>query len=175
MSTEPVLVEPAKLLILIDKQPDAYQDYLRDRWLAMVIWWDSRSDKAKRSYFSLRILVVVGGVLIPVLTAIHTIFQSHTIIAPTISIALASVGAIVAGAAAWDGVQNYGDVWREKRRAAELLKTEGWLFMNAGGQYAAAAKLADPFNRFVTEVEAMIAREVGEYLKSIDQKNDKAG
>ena len=57
---------------------------------------------------------------------------------------IAIVGAVVAGSAAWEGVANYGDTWREKRRAAELLKVEGWQF------------------------EAMVAKEVAEYLSVFD-------
>jgi len=70
---------------------------------------------------------------------------------------------VVAACTAWEGVRNYGGTWREKRRSAELRKVEGWLFLNRCGKYAPDAN-RDPFLLFVAEVEAMVAREVGEYL-----------
>lgn len=41
----------------------------------------------------------------------------------------------MAGLTAWEGVANYGEVWREKRRAAELLKVEAWQFFQLADKY----------------------------------------
>lgn len=79
------------------------------------------------------------------------------------------MGAAVAGSAAWEGVANYGEIWREKRRAAEMLKVEGWQFFQRCGKYQNDQSYAVSFPRFATEVENMIAREVGEYLAVFDQ------
>ena len=84
------------------------------------------------------------------------------------------MGAIVAGCAAWEGVANYGEIWRGKRRAAEMLKVEGWLFFQLCGKYQADGTHKKAFPRFAAEVENMIAREVGEYLGVYDQSLDHA-
>ena len=81
---------------------------------------------------------------------------------------IAVVGAIVAGCAAWEGVANYGEIWREKRRSSELLKVEGWQFLHLCGKYETDKCHSTAFPRFVSEVESMIAREVGEYLGVFD-------
>jgi hypothetical protein len=142
----------------------SHREYLKRRWIGMVMWWHTRSLKARWKYFALRALVVAGGVVIPVLTTLsmRTGWQGSA------TILIAVVGAIVAGAAAWEGVANYGEIWREKRRSAELLKVEGWQFLELCGKYALDKEYKIAFPRFVSEVESMIAREVGEYLGAFD-------
>ena len=79
-------------------------------------------------------------------------------------IAIALVGAVVAANAAWGRMANYGETWSEKRRAAELLKVEGWQFFQLCGKYDSEGSHERAFPRFVGEVENMIAGETGEYL-----------
>src|SRR5207245_611448 len=45
-----------------------YRGYLKRRWLHMVIWWHNRSVNAKWKYNTLRAILIIGGVLIPVLS-----------------------------------------------------------------------------------------------------------
>lgn len=142
----------------------SHELYLKSRWADMVMWWHTRAEGARWKYMLLRAIVVVGGVLIPVLSTISMNASYHEIG----MIATAAIGAVVAAAAAWEGVANYGEIWREKRRAAELLKVEGWQFLQLSGKYQTDGTLKVAFPRFVNEVETMIASEVGEYLKTFD-------
>src|SRR5262245_23451719 len=139
---------------------EPYSEYLKRRWVGMVMWWHNASLDARWKYFLLRGIVVAGGVLIPVLAALnmHPGWKLES------SVATAVVGAIVAGCAAWEGVANYGEIWREKRRAAELLKVEGWQFLQLCGKYQEAGDYQKAYPHFAAEVECMIAKEVGEYL-----------
>lgn len=148
----------------------SHELYLKRRWADMVIWWHSRAKDARWKYMLLRAMVVVGGVLIPVFSAITMNASYHEIG----TIATAIVGATVAAAAAWEGVANYGEVWRDKRRAAELLKVEGWQFLQLSGKYQMDDTLKTAFPLFVNEVETMVASEVGEYLKTFDPSLTKA-
>jgi hypothetical protein len=173
---EPLVTRP-ELEQFIDKIKALapYGDFLKKRWLKMVMWWHNRSVEARRKYFLLRRIIVIGGVIIPVLSALNM----NSRLAPYATIAIAMVGATVAGCAAWEGVANYGEIWREKRRAAELLKVEGWQFFQLCGKYQTQGNASDEekyreaFPRFAAEVENMIAKEVGEYLAvlgpSLDQ------
>jgi hypothetical protein len=65
-------------------------------------------------------------------------------------------------------VANYGEIWREKRRSAELLKVEGWQFFQLCGKYQADGGHKKAFPHFAAAVEEMIAREVGEYFTVFD-------
>jgi Protein of unknown function (DUF4231) len=170
---QPKLVTPQALRSVIEsvKELEPYSDFMEKRWIGMVMWWDDRSRRARLKYFRLRAVVIAGGVSIPVMTTLSLLDGWHTPMAITIAI----VGAIIAGCAAWEGIANYGETWREKRRAAELLKVEGWQFIQLCGKYEPADKTAVAkdayalaYPRFAAEVEAMIAREVGEYLAVFD-------
>jgi hypothetical protein len=149
---------------------EPYREFLKRRWVGMVIWWHNRSVEARAKYFCLRALIVVGGVLIPVLSAfsMQSGWERH------FSLLIACVGAVVAGCAAWEGVANYGETWREKRRAAELMKVEGWQFFQLCGKYQNYGSHEKAFPHFATEVENMIAKEVGEYLAAFDPSLDQA-
>lgn len=118
----------------------------------------------------LRAFIIIGGVLIPVLSTLEelTFFDKYS------GIATAVIGAIVAGCAAWEGFANYGEIWRKKRRASELLREEGWEFFQRCGDYEKHGDYHQAaFLHFAAAVENMIAKEVGEYLTvfnpSLDQ------
>lgn len=157
-----LLVSRQELEEFIDGKEDLkpYNDFLKQRWLKMVIWWHNRSVEARWKYFFFRRAVVVGGVLIPVLSTLNM----KDTFAPYAPIAIAIVGAFVAGCAAWEGIANYGEIWRGKRRSAELLKVEGWQFFQLCGKYQDDGDYKKAFPRFAAEVEDMIAKEVGEYF-----------
>jgi Protein of unknown function (DUF4231) len=146
------------------------QEYLSSRWVSMVMWWHSRSVESKWKYYALQAVIIVGGVLIPVLSALS--IQSAW--RDTFVICIAFVGALVAAAAAWEGVANHGEIWREKRRAAELLKVEGWLFLSRSGKYKESKSMAEAFPVFAEDVEKMIAGELGQYLSLFDVSLEKS-
>jgi hypothetical protein len=75
----------------------------------------------------------------------------------------AAVSLVVAASAGLEALYGWGDIWLEKRKAAELLKVEGWLFVHKAGKYK-AMNAKDRFPSFVNAVEAQIAAEVGEYV-----------
>jgi hypothetical protein len=166
-ATEAPLVSREQLESVIDSVPNLkpYAPFLKERWIGMVMWWHTRSVEARSKYFLLRAIIVVGGVAIPVLTTLgmRPGWQDDA------TVTVAFVGAILAGCAAWEGVANYGEIWREKRRSSELLKVEGWQFLQLCGKYQADGTYAAAFPRFAAEVEAMVAREVGEYLSAFDE------
>ena len=161
-TAEEPLVNRQELEKFIDGREDLqpYRDFLKQRWLKMVIWWHNRSVKARGSYFFFRGAVIIGGVLIPILSVLNM----NSAFAPYAPIAIAVVGGVVAGCAAWEGVANYGEIWRGKRRSAELLKVEGWQFFQLCGKYQADGSHKKAFPRFAAAVEDMIAKEVGEYF-----------
>jgi len=167
------LVTRADLEDLVEHIGDLapYRSFMEKRWIGMVMWWDQRSRDARWKYFTLRAVVVLGGVAIPVLSTLSLLTDWHT----SMAVATAVVGAFVAAAAAWDGIANYGETWREKRRAAELLKVEGWQFIQLCGKYEPENITLGParnyeiaYARFAAEVEQMVAKEVGVYLALFD-------
>lgn len=161
------LVDVEQLTAAIDalakELPPSLIEFMKTRWLHQVIYWDQRSRTARWKYFGLRLIMVLGGVSIPVLISLGAEDPSRRLL----TLAAAVVSAAVAAAAAWEGVANYGQIWLEKRRAAELLKVEGWLFLQRADKYAAHSRQV-AFTLFAAEVERHIAKEVGEYVASFD-------
>jgi Protein of unknown function (DUF4231) len=166
---KPFLVDFKKLETLIASMPVDEQVYLTDRWLAMVRWWEWRSNDSKRKYGWCRAIIIGGGGLTTVLTTVQLALGEHFAAPQLFPILLAITGAVVAATAAWDGIQSYGEVWRDKRRAGELLKVEGWLFLSRSGDYAQAK---DAFRLFAAKVEAMFAKEVGDYVNLFDTSKE---
>lgn len=146
------LIEDARL-------NEAQKEYLRERWLHQIRWWDSRAWGARKNYFRLRVTIVLGGVLAPFLMTAS--FSAP--IDPWLRWAAPVVSLVVAACAAIEALYSWGAIWLEKRRAAELLKVEGWLLLHNGGRYKGKTE-ADAFPEFVTEIESQIAAEVGEYI-----------
>src|SRR4051794_3765798 len=58
-----------------------FRSFIEKRWIGMVMWWDQRSRDARWKYFTLRLVVVLGGVTIPVLSTLSLLTDWHTSIA----------------------------------------------------------------------------------------------
>jgi hypothetical protein len=163
------LVNHAELQALIEKLPhldESHKHYLKTRWMHQLRWWDDRSREARTKYFRYRAAIIVCGVAIPVISGLPDAWNLGN--GPKVFVAL--LGAIVAGCSAWEGVANYGEVWREKRRAAELIKVEGWKFFQLAADEYQGKSLATAYPHFASKVEQLIAKEIGEYLEAVEPK-----
>ncbi|HXD32227.1 MAG TPA: DUF4231 domain-containing protein [Pyrinomonadaceae bacterium] len=167
-STDEVkLIDIEALNKLIEVTPNLkpfQQEYLKNRWLNQILWWDQRAWEARTYYFWLRRIIVVGGILVPFLITATIGIR----VDPWLRHTGAVISLVVAICAALEALYGWGAIWLAKRRAAELLKVEGWLFFHGGGPYKEEL-VAKRFSDFVTEVESKIAAEVGEYV-AIAQK-----
>lgn len=166
------LVDVAELEALIERGEvlDAKQkEYLRKRWLHQIRWWDKRAWEARSRYFALRVAIVIGGVLLPFLTTVSFSVNVDTWLRRL----AAAISVLVAACAALEALYGWGNIWLEKRRAAEVLKVEGWLFLDSGGKYKTRS-VSEAFPDFVTEVERQIASEVGEYVtqRALEQSSN---
>jgi hypothetical protein len=146
--------------------------YINARWLNYVEWWDSRSHKAKRNYYALRATVVVSGALIPALVGLRelkVLGESGWIFA-VLSIVASLLVAICAG---MESLFNFGDIWREKRAAAELIKSEGFCFLQLTGDYRDFASHQDALKQFASNVEKLIRGEIKDYVVAVAPKERK--
>jgi hypothetical protein len=125
----------------------------------MVVWWNERSKISKRKYFFLRGLTILGSVTLPVLISAQdmvTLSAPVSTRADILKIMALIVSAIVAGCGAWEGVTSHGEIWREKRRSTELLKVEGWKYIQLCGEYENYPTHDAAYKLFADEVEKMI-------------------
>src|SRR5262245_20776086 len=166
-----VLVDLAKLRELIAglelDDPRRNED-LNARWLKYVELWDSRASKAKWKYLALRSAVVIGGALIPALVALRELklFADADLVFAVGSIVVSLVIAICAGL---ESLFGFGDIWREKRNAAEVIKCEGFSFLQLTGKYGFNTHV-DAYKTFASNVEDLILSEIREYMVAVSPK-----
>jgi Protein of unknown function (DUF4231) len=159
VDTEALKAEINNLQHLDDEQKRS----LENRWLHMVRYWDQRSRRSRRKYFAYRTIVLIGGVLIPALVSLQTSSLVADKYKGLIQFAAIVTGLLIAIAAGVEEIFHYGEIWREKRKAAELLKSEGWRYFQLAGPYRKAThKVAYP--DFAGNVEAMIESEIKDYV-----------
>jgi Protein of unknown function (DUF4231) len=150
------------------------KEWMRDRWLDQVLWFDGRARAANLRYSALRVVAIAGGVLVPALVSLNPPHPSDLWIWDWVKPTAFVVSLAVAAAVGLDGFFHYGERWRHFRRTAELLKTEGWLFIEGGGRYKQYQHRHDFHERvfplFATKVEELVRRDVEVYLTRIVQE-----
>jgi hypothetical protein len=152
--------------------------YLRDRWLDQTTWLGRSARRNQRRHYTLRLITILGGVAIPALVGLE-INNERAADVRWLTFAL---GLLVAAAAALEEFFRYGERWRHYRRHAELLKAEGWAFLQlVGPAYARFDTHAEAFRSFVRRVEETMRQEVGVYITEVTRapeqegRTDKAG
>ena len=138
---------------------------LRSRWLDQVAWLEGKAGRSRNRYYALRLTTLVGALLVP---ALATLDPADGTAKNVVRAATWIVGLVVATSAAIEGFFHYGDRWRTYRRTAELLKTEGWLYLQLSGRYSAnGATHADVYPVFALRVEELIQADVDTYLTKV--------
>lgn len=174
---EAVMSEPqaaaapsASLEALIEQMPltAVQRQMLRSRWLDQVKYMSRKADQARRLYYRLRFISVVGGVLVPALISISLADNSATsTTAFTWRIGAFVISTVVAVVAAAEVLLRYGERWRHFRRNAELLKSEGWQYLMGIGPYRKAKDTDQAFKEFSSRVEAILQEDIEGYMDSV--------
>jgi Protein of unknown function (DUF4231) len=149
------------------------REWMRDRWLDQVLWFDRRALHANRRYSALRIVAISGGVVVPALVSMSQ-GGGDPWIRDWATPAAFVVSILVAISVGLDSFFHFGERWRHFRRTAELLKNEGWLFIEGGGRYKRYQHISSfhdkAFPLFATKVEELVRRDVEVYLTRIVQE-----
>ncbi len=172
MPGQPNLVDLKELRRLIDAlelKDTKRNEYLNARWLKYVEWWDSRASKAKWKYLGLRSAVVIGGALIPALVGLREMKALESY-AWQFAVASIFVSLVIAVCAGLDSLFGYGDIWREKRTAAEVIKSEGFSFLQLSGKYKDYKAHVDAYQVFAASVEDLILKEIKDYIVAVSVK-----
>ena len=112
---------------------DLQKRCLRARWLDAVIWLEGKAKQAQRLYYALRLLIIIGGVIIPALVSLDL---GSDRAGDMVRWATFGLSLLVAISAAIEGFFRYGERWRHYRMLVERLKIEGWQFFQLSGPYA---------------------------------------
>ncbi|MBX3636191.1 MAG: DUF4231 domain-containing protein [Rubrivivax sp.] len=149
-----------------------HNDYIAARWLAYVRWWDRRAKVAKRWYLGLRSVAVVGGALIPALVSLREV-QDLSRFGWAFTAAAILVSLTVAIASGLESLFGWGDIWRQKRVAAERIKSEGFSFLQLCGSYAGYGSHKEAFCTFANRTEELIQSEIGDYVAAVSGRGDR--
>jgi Protein of unknown function (DUF4231) len=112
---------------------------------------------------------VVGSALIPALVGLREL-QPFADVTWTFSVASILVSLVVAICAGLESLFGWGDIWREKRMAAELIKSEGFSFLQLSGGYAHFTTHQEAYKLFAQSVEELIRHEIKDYIVAVSPK-----
>jgi hypothetical protein len=144
--------------------PDVQEQYLRARWLDQVLWMELAASRARRRYYALRMVTVIGAVAVPAIVSLNPKGDAET----AVNWLAVAISLLVAASAAIDGFFHFGTHWRHYRGKVEHLKSEGWSFAELSGPYRRAnATHRTEFTTFVRRIEQALGQEVDEYVARI--------
>ena len=171
------LVDEAALLAAIDRldlDPSQAQD-IKDRWPKYVLWWNDRATVAKVRVQRLLGIVVVAGALVPARVALRDVKVVNDWWAPGMAVSAIVASLAVAICSGLDRLGGNGDIWREKRNAAEVIKSEGHCFFAQSGDYAGFKTHREANGLSVEKVEKIILSEIAQYGMAIWAKSGVTG
>ena len=143
---------------------DFHRTMLRSRWLDQVLWMESAAERARKRYYTLRLVTIIGGVTVPALVSLNL---TGTAASSTSWIAF-GLSLVVAVSAAVEEFFHYGERWRHYRTTVEELKTEGWQFLQLSGRYHRRySDHAAAYPSFATRVEAILKRDVDTFMTDV--------
>jgi hypothetical protein len=157
-------VPPPSLEQLIDRMPLTViqRQMLQARWLDQVKYMGRKADQARKRFYQLRFIGVVGGVLVPSFVSLSL---AYDLIELRLATFIASL--MVATVAAAELLLRYGERWRHYRQNAELLKSEGWQYLMGIGPYKRTKDADAAFKEFNSRVEAMLRQDIQGYMESV--------
>jgi hypothetical protein len=153
---EEKLLEEAIDEVSLDEQ---MRSYFKRRYLEYLRWLEDGSATNLVLYYALRIPAIVLAALVPALVALDlgTVGRTITVI----------LGVAVAATTTVEHFLGSGQRWRHYRGSVELMKSEGWLYLQLAGSYASYPTLEAAFPDFVARVEMLMRDEVREYVTTI--------
>jgi uncharacterized protein DUF4231 len=157
-----VKVDEEELEEAINELPlgDFQKDFLRKRWLHQVLYWDKRANESERKYYALRSATAVLSVIIPALVSLNLVNEPTLAGLGVKQWFAILLGMIVASSVALEEIFHFGDIWREKRNAVELLMIEGWRFFQLSGDQYKGKEYKEAYAVFASQVEGIIQKEI---------------
>jgi len=150
--------------------PELNKRYLRSRWLDQMLWAEGRANRARDRHFALRLISSVGGVSEAAMVSLNIDGELKSIAGwITFAISLA-----VAVALALESFFRWGERWTHYRRLSELLKSEGWLFLQLAGPYQEPGTHAKAYPEFTKRIEALLASDVDLFITKIARDKGEA-
>ncbi len=141
--------------------------FLRSRWLDQVLWMEGKAATARNRHFTLKVITILGGVLLPALVTLNN--SDNPEVRAYVYWSTFILSLLVSATSSLEGFFLYGDQWRNYRRSVESLKTQGWQYFQLSGPYISYQTHEEAFHAFAAQVEEVIQRDVEVYATQIAQ------
>jgi len=138
---------------------DHGREYLRGRCIAYLRFLEKEARMNLRRYYGLRIPAIVLAAVVPALVAAN--------LGPGWRVVTVIFGITVAAATAVEHFVSAGEKWRHYRQAAEMMKSEAWLFIEFGDRYALFKTHQEALPTFASAIETMVRGDVRDYVTRI--------
>ena len=158
---EQMRVELDRLIASLDL-PELNKEFMRARWLELIVWMDGKAQHSVWWYRRLRLATIIGGVIVPALVSLNIGSDMQSLV-QTLTFVVSLVVALSAGV---EEFFRYGERWRHYRRMTEALKSEGWQFLQLSGAYVHQTH-AQAYPAFATRVEELSREEVETYITQV--------
>lgn len=142
---------------------DHQKRFMRSRWLDQVIWMEGKAGKTQFRYYTLRLVAIIGGVIVPALIGLN--FNNDY--GPFVRGAAFVLGLLVAISVAVEEFFHYGERWRHYRSTVESLKSEGWQFFQLSGKYQPRTSHSEAYSEFSKQVEQILNAEVVKFIAEV--------
>lgn len=140
------------------------KDALKSRWLDQLLWLESNAGKAKKRFYTLRLVTIVGGVITPALVSLNFSPLKETFLWTAFGMSQA-----VAISAAVEELFGFSGRYRTFRNTAEGMKVEGWQYFQLAGQYSCYRSHSAAYIEFASRIEAMIKQDIEGYMAQVQQ------
>lgn len=139
---------------------DAQQAAVQARYISYVDWLERAAVRSRRAHYALRLTAVVGGVVVTSMSSAEVLGDPVA----AVKWILLATSLAVGIALAIDGFLNLGERWRHYRRSVEILKSQGWRFVQRTDPYRTLSD-SDAARVFAARIEDLIDEETGGYIQ----------
>jgi hypothetical protein len=168
----------SELIEEVDVSP-LHKRFMKSRWLDQVIWMEGRASKARNRHYTLRLITIIGGVIVPALVSVNSAnFNGANVRAIKLRDLFGwtafGLSQAVAISAAIEELFHYGESYRRYRNTVENLKSQGWQFFQLSGPYQDAKTHEEAYPTFANNVETLIQQDVDTFISQAVQADAEA-
>jgi hypothetical protein len=150
---------------------DLRKDFLKNRWLDQVLWLEGRAKKEQNRHYTLRMITIVGGVIVPALVGFNS---NDSRIREIVNWSALGLSQAVAISAAIEEFFSHGEKYRNYRNTSENLKIEGWQFLQLSGPYRQFEEHNKAYSIFAERVEQYIMQDVQGFISQLEESQTKS-
>ena len=160
--------EMSDLIEKIDLE-ERQKQFMKGRWLDQLLWLESRATRCGNRHYTLRLITIIGGVIVPALVSVNTANVGEAKLKEIFGWSAFGLSQAVAVSAAVEELFSFGDNRRRYRNSAEAMKIQGWQFFQLSGPYEGAETHAEVYSTFASNVESIIEQDLEGFVHQTAQ------